>query len=263
MSDEKQIKLASGNEKQNTTYCVWVVYDGNSFFGWAKQDDVRTIEGVITKTLSRIFNIDITINGSSRTDKGVHAYDQVFTFSLPFIIGVEKLKVILDQHFKDAIKIKKIKVVSNDYNLRDYVKSKEYRYYINCDDFDPFKINYQYQYGQRLSTWKLKKVAKLFIGEHYFYNFSGLKKTDKNDPNRTVKKIKIYRKKKMIIIAIKAKGFIRYQVRYLVAAMLDYHQGKITLSEINDYLSSKQREKYRFPKAVASGLYLYKTKFIK
>jgi len=76
---------------------------------------------------------------------------------------------------------------------------------------------------------------------------------------RTIKKIKIYRKKKTVIIAIKAKGFVRYQVRYLVAAMLDYHHDKITLSEINDYLSPKQTEKYRYPKALAAGLYLYKT----
>ncbi|MCL6428955.1 tRNA pseudouridine synthase A [Spiroplasma sp. JKS002669] len=259
MSNKKQQVKQANNQQKATTYCVWVTYDGSSFFGWAKQDNLRTIEGVITKTLSRTFNQDITIHGTSRTDKGVHAYDQVFTFSLPFMIEVEKLKIILDQHFKGAIKIKKVKIVANDYNLRDHVKNKEYRYYINCDNFDPFKINYQYQYSQKLSTWKLKKVAKLFIGEHYFYNFSGLKPTDKNDPMRTIKKIKIYRKKKTVIIAIKAKGFVRYQVRYLVAAMLDYHHDKITLSEINDYLSPKQTEKYRYPKALASGLYLYKT----
>jgi len=68
------------------------------------------------------------------------------------MIEVEKLKIILDQHFKGAIKIKKVKIVANDYNLRDHVKNKEYRYYINCRNFDPFKINYQYQYGQKLST---------------------------------------------------------------------------------------------------------------
>lgn len=247
------------SNKQTTTYCVWITYDGSSFFGWAKQDNLRTIEGVITKTLARTFNLDITIHGSSRTDKGVHAYDQVFTFTLPFMIATEKLKVILDQHFHRAIKIKRVAIVANDYNLRDHVKGKEYRYYINCGAFDPFKINYQYQYGQKLSPWKLRKAAKVFIGQHYFYNFSGLKKDDKNDPNRTIKKIRVYRKKQIIVIAIKAKGFVRYQVRYLVAAMLDYHQGKITTSEINDYLSPKQKTKYRYPKAVPSGLYLYKT----
>ncbi|MDQ7983177.1 MAG: tRNA pseudouridine(38-40) synthase TruA [Spiroplasma sp.] len=264
ISQKKQVNLTNNEtNKQRTTYCVWVAYDGSNFFGWAQQEGLRTIEGTIIKTLARTFNVSIIIHGSSRTDKGVHAYDQVFTFSLPVMIDVEKMAVILNQHFREAIKIKKVKIVANDYNLRDHVKNKEYRYYINCGAFDPFKLNYQYQYGQKLSVHKLKKVAKLFIGQHYFYNFSGLKKDDKHNPNRVINKIKVYRKKKIVIITMKAKGFVRYQVRYLVAAMLDYCQNKVTLDEINNYLSPKQKDKYQYPKAFASGLFLYKTKLIK
>lgn len=245
--------------QNSTTYCVAIAYDGSGFFGWAKQNGLRTVEGEINKILKGIFQLDIVISGSSRTDTGVHAYNQLFTFNLPFYFEPNKLKAILKQHFNRDIKINNVVVVSNNYDLRKHVVYKEYRYYINTGEHNPFKINYQYQYCQKISVRKLRKALSLFFGSHYFYNFSGLAKNDLKSPVRVVSKIKVWKRSKQVVILVQGKGFLRYQIRYIVAAALDYLAGKITLADITKYLSNKTKEKYPFPKALASGLYLYKT----
>ena len=61
-----------------------VSYDGSLFNGFQKQtkQDVVTIQGSIEKVLSTIFNKEISIHGAGRTDKGVHALNQVFHFDI-------------------------------------------------------------------------------------------------------------------------------------------------------------------------------------
>lgn len=245
--------------KKRTTYCVAIAYDGSEFFGWAKQTSLRTVEGEINKILKAIFQIEITIDGSSRTDTGVHAYDQLFTFSLPFLLDEKEMLAILNQHFNRDIKIKNVKIVPNYYDLRKYVEYKEYRYYINTGSHNPFKINYQCQYGKKISVRKLKKALQEFFGSHYFYNFSGMTRSDPKSPYRTITKIKVWKWRKQIVIVVQGKGFLRYQIRYMVAAALDYCEGKVSLEDINQYLSDKETKRYPYAKASASGLYLYKT----
>lgn len=249
---------SSSKAKKVTTYCVRVAYDGSRFSGWAKQIGLKTVEGEINKILKAIFQVEIAIDGASRTDTGVHAYDQVFTFKLPFLLAADQVTKILQEHFTRDIKIKEVTIVPNKYDLRKNVKYKEYRYYINMDEHNPFKINYQLQYGKEISSKKLKKALKLFSGRNYFYNFSGLAKGDLKSPYRVVDKIKVRKEKKQMIIIIQAKGFVRYQIRYIIAAALDYLQDKVTLDEIKHYLSPATKEKYPYPKAVAAGLYLNK-----
>ena len=57
-----------------------IAYDGSNYKGWQKQPNEVTIQDEIQKCLSRITNEEIIINGSGRTDSGVHAFGQVANF---------------------------------------------------------------------------------------------------------------------------------------------------------------------------------------
>jgi len=264
--DENQEQAAIAEIKKKataTTYFVRVEYDGSNFSGWAKQPGMRTVEGEIKRILKKVFAYKVNLQTASRTDAGVHAYDQCFTFILPKPIEITKLKVAFNQNFSSDIKPLLIKVVDNDFNPRRDVINKEYRYYINTDELNPFENNYEYQYCKKLSKRSLKKVFKIFIGYHYFYNFSGLTKEEQKHPYRTIKKIKVMQKGKQIIIIVQGIGFLRYQIRYLIASAINYAEGKITILEIKRYLNEKHHKKYPYPKVPAGGLYLWKITYKK
>lgn len=244
-----------------TTYLVQIAYDGSNFFGWSRQPKLRTVEGEILRILKRVFSMDISIEGASRTDTGVHAYDQYFTFSILGNISLDKLKVVLKQSFKADIKIIDVQVVTPNYDLRKHVKFKEYHYYINIGENDPFKVNYEYQYDQDLNPDKLQTALNCFLGRNYFYNFSGLQPDDKKDPYRTIDEIKVEKKNHHIIISIKGRGFLRYQVRYIVSAAIKYCEDKVTIEDIKSYLDPKDQKKFPYGKVPASGLYLFKTTY--
>ena len=65
-------------------------YDGSNYVGWQKQNNGKSIQGEIEKTLMKIFNDNIELTVAGRTDAGVHAFGQVAHFDLKKKIIDEK-----------------------------------------------------------------------------------------------------------------------------------------------------------------------------
>ena len=58
-----------------------IQYDGTRYSGWQKQGNTdRTIQACLESTLSGLLRETIEVNGSGRTDAGVHALGQVANF---------------------------------------------------------------------------------------------------------------------------------------------------------------------------------------
>ena len=62
-------------------YVARVMYDGTAFRGWQDQagSNLRTVQGLVTATLTKRFNTKVPVTGAGRTDYGVHARGQVST----------------------------------------------------------------------------------------------------------------------------------------------------------------------------------------
>ena len=62
-------------------YKVVLAYDGTRYDGWQKQGNTdKTIQGRLEAVLSRLAEEPVEVQGSGRTDRGVHACGQVANF---------------------------------------------------------------------------------------------------------------------------------------------------------------------------------------
>ena len=62
-------------------YKLKISYDGLNYQGWQKQPNKKTIQGELEKNLFKICgNSNISVEGSGRTDTGVHAKGQIAHF---------------------------------------------------------------------------------------------------------------------------------------------------------------------------------------
>ncbi|CAG8467265.1 387_t:CDS:2 [Gigaspora margarita] len=97
----------------------------------AKQPGQLTGQGYIENTLQEIFSFSIRVFASGRTDKGVHAREQKFTFLLPFFLTNKKLFSILKKRLEEYFLVKNVERVNSNFHPLYNVVSKEYRYFIN------------------------------------------------------------------------------------------------------------------------------------
>ena len=239
-------------------YLVNMKYDGTLFYGLEKQNNFRTVTGVIEEVLSKIFNEKIKIVGCSRTDKGVHANDYYFHFDTDKNINTDKLKHSINSIIDRDIYIKEVKQVTNEIHARYSVKNKEYKYIINTKEYEPTMRNYRLEYNKPINIKILKKVSKKLIGEHNFKAFTSDK--DNNNYIRKINYIKIKKDKNLLYIYINSNGFLRYMVRNIIGLMLEVNEGKKSIDEVEEILEKQDRRNLGVMVS-SSGLYLNKVNY--
>ncbi|RHZ37321.1 tRNA pseudouridine(38-40) synthase TruA [endosymbiont GvMRE of Glomus versiforme] len=254
-------------EKESYFYLVTVSYDGSDFFGWAKQPQQFTVQGYIEEILSKNFKINqscqikISILATSRTDKGVHALNQKFTFRLPFFLSCQKLKRILAKSLQEHILVKSVRQVKKEFHPIRNVSKKEYRYYINTGKYNVFAKKYCWEYNLPLDTKKLINILTIFQGKHDFFNFSFCrqKDQDKTATVRTIEKIRCWKNKELLVISVIARSFLRYQIRAMIGESIKCYEGKQTIEKLQEKLNYPKQKNLKYQiLAPAAGLYLYK-----
>ena len=231
-----------------------IAYNGTNFLGSQTQKETsNTILGNLEQVLFQL-GIKNKIIASGRTDKGVHATGQICHLDLPnFWSDLKKLKKVLNEMLPNTINIKKIKEVSDDFHARYDAKRRVYRYIIKQENTNPFENDF-ITFIKVLDLKKIKKNIKLFVGEHDFKEFMKTG-SDINSTKRIIYKAFAYKYKNLIILNFEANGFLRSQIRIMVAATL-----KLNETELQKQLLCEKN--YKIKPAPSNGLYLAKVKYL-
>jgi tRNA pseudouridine38-40 synthase len=207
------------NIKEKLTYYKAIVsYQGTYFHGWQSQKDNTTIQDTIELVLNKLFNFKQRIIGASRTDAGVHASGQVFSFYAPSVINVEKLFHLINNNLPDSIMINKIEVAEDNFHPRFHAKKKIYQYLISNKKLSPSINFFILHYKKEFDIEIFHKCSHLFLGTHDFRSFCTTEK-DKNTI-RTIYDINIELINNIYIVNIIGNGFLRYMIRRLLGAIL-------------------------------------------
>lgn len=234
--------------------CFIVSYDGSKFDGFQQQPNKNTVLGSFIKVCEKL-SIEEKPVGSGRTDKNVHANNQVIHLDIPsFWEDMAKLKEVFNRHLHPFIHVKRVFEVQKEFHARFSAKKRAYRYIISHKNFSPFYASYVL-FHPILDTQKLKKHLKIFEGKH---NFEFFKKngSDTKSSIRTIFSTNVYMYKNHTIITLVGDGFLRSQVRMIVDTLLKANQGKLTTKQIKEQLQRQKRHSLTL--APPNGLYLHR-----
>ena len=252
-----------------------IAYDGTDFCGWQKQPNQRSVQGEMESVLSKVCAQPIQINGTSRTDAGVHAYGQRANFTAEFSIPTEKIPLVANGILVSAaaekgkgrktagdIVILKAEEVPEDFHARFRATGKKYVYKIKNSPLpDPFQRNYCYQIGKPLDSDAMMRAAGYLVGTHDFKCFQAAGGKELESTVRTIYGAKLIRPfhvgigQEDLQLEITGDGFLYNMVRIITGTLVDIGLGKKTPDDLPEIIGRKDR-KFAGHTAPPQGLYL-------
>ncbi|MEG2123535.1 MAG: tRNA pseudouridine(38-40) synthase TruA [Clostridium sp.] len=249
-------------------------YDGTRYDGWQKQGNTdQTIQGRLESVLEKMASVPIEVQGSGRTDAGVHAHGQVANFFISENFfkncGTETkdgrtdakfVKEYLNHYLPEDIAVLEASEAEPRFHSRLNAVSKTYVYKIEtADKKDVFERKYRYKVGQELDLQAMRRVASCLVGTHDFKSFSSLKKAKKST-TRTLSSIEITEEGTQVIITYEADGFLYNMARILTGTLIEVGLHEKTLDEVKMALTGNNRA-LAGPTAPAEGLFLEKVTY--
>ena len=237
-----------------------LAYDGTNFHGWQVQPQLRTVQGELERAFRKLFNHDVAVTGSGRTDAGVHAHGQVANVGTERQMDKEAVVRGANALLPDDIRILSVEEASGDFHARRSARSKTYQYRIwRLPIVSPFEFRYVYAFRYPLDESKIDRGTGSFIGTHDFSSFCATA-TEVDDRTRTIYEARWMRSEKEWTFEIRGNGFLQYMVRTIVGTLLEIGQGRISLEELPRIFEACDRRRAG-PTAPASGLHLIRVEY--
>lgn len=232
-----------------------ISYDGSEFFGFQRQKDRVSVASTLEEVLKK-YGVVTNIVGSGRTDRGVHALNQVLHFDVKNLkIEIDRLKILLNRSLlKSGIYIKNLVIKDSSFHARYSANARAYRYIIT-QTYSPFSYKYLYFYNKKIDFNRICDGANLFRGVHDFKFFQKSGSKEIGDLTiREMKRANFYKKGDLFVFYFVANSFLRSQIRLIVGALLALNEMKISIKELESQISAKETI-YNKP-APPNGLYL-------
>ena len=231
-------------------------YKGTNYFGWQKQVGFISVQEKIEECLSKVYDTQINIQGSGRTDAGVHALKQYFHFVSDKEKDLKQLAYALNKMLPDDIKIISFTKVDDDFHARYNATRKIYEYRILLTNKDPLSYDLAYIYPMELNIDLFKEALNKFVGTHNYQDFTS-KEEDEGGFIRTIYNIDVIKENDLLRVVFNGNGFMRYQIRNMIGSAINVANGKEPLEFIDNHLKEgKEKREIIAYKAPASGLYL-------
>jgi len=221
-----------------------IQYDGTDFHGWQIQNHLRTVQGELTKALSLIDGRDVVLNGSGRTDAGVHAEGQVASVQLQRTISADKLRAAINGNVEKDVRVLAAESADDEFHARYSALGKTYIYrVVSGPVLSPFWLRYAHHDARAFDLELMTDCARLFLGTHDWTAFSSAQ-SDSETRTRTITDLTISQHwderagSNLIEMKVSADGFLRYMVRSIAGTLMAVGRrevdNKLVLGAINE-----------------------------
>jgi tRNA pseudouridine38-40 synthase len=240
---------------------IIIEYDGTRYHGWQRQKKDATIQGEIEKALWIMTTKHVVLNGSGRTDAGVHAIGQAANFRCETDLEPGVFLKGLNSLLSEDIVIRDCRRVDDTFHARYDVKSKIYHYKIfNHPVPSAFKRLYVWSIRKQLNTMDMRSAISYIIGSHDFKAFEGVGSPRTHTTRHVMAADLVESGDRILTFRIEADGFLRYMVRNIVGTLVDVGLCKTSPVEFKQILKSRDRTKAGVT-APARGLCLMEVKY--
>ena len=242
-------------------FFITIEYDGTNLVGWQRQDEGHSVQSYLESAAKELTGQDILIQGSGRTDAGVHAYGQVAHLDVPDKFDEKAIMLGLNAKLASKqVKVLKAWQVSDEMHARFSAKRRSYIYRIlNRKIGTALHREFMWHVHYPLDLEAMRAGASHLIGLHDFTSFRASACQAKS-PIRSLDSIEIIQQGDEIEIHAAAISFLHNQIRNITGTLVQVGRGKWHPDDVKRALEAKDRAKAG-PTAPPHGLYLNQIEF--
>jgi tRNA pseudouridine38-40 synthase len=235
-------------------------YDGSRFLGWQTQPGGGTVQDSLEPALAQIAAMPVSVTCAGRTDRGVHAREQVVHFDTaavrPGSAWVRGVNALLP----DSVAVLWSSAVDDQFHARYSATARTYRYVLLNRPVRPaLAASRVGWFHLPLDVPKMQQAAALLTGEH---DFSALRSAEcqAKSPVRRLHALDITRHGERIDFVLRANAFLHHMVRNIVGALVYVGKGKRDAGWLKEVLASRDRSRAA-PTFGPEGLYFEKVEY--
>ncbi len=247
------------------TWKITLEYDGSKYRGWQEQRNARTIMGELRQAAERVFGGEVDIQGSGRTDAGVHASAQVAHLRAPSNnrLTADRIRSQLNDLLPAEIAVLSVQPAPSGFHARHDAITRTYVYQIATQK-SAFSKKYVWWIKQPLDVTLMSRAARMLAGRRDFICFRA---ADPSRPNEStivaVESASIEAEEGLVVFRVEASHFLWRMVRRLAGVLVKLGLGEITIDDWQRLLDGKcdKRLDVAAWTAPASGLFLEQVKY--
>jgi len=245
--------------------CLRLAYDGTRYSGWQAQPGRSTVQGAVAAAIRAVSGETVLPRGTSRTDAGVHACDQIVSFmtSSRFEAGVWRRA--LDAHLPPDITVRAACEVAPQFDPLAAVITKRYRYRVHDALAKPVLTRpFVWRWRGRLDGGAMQVAGEPLVGRHDFTSFETTPSTRRSKV-RTIMALRVHRcvppagGDHEIWIEVEGDGFLHNMVRIIAGSLVTVGAGRRPPEWLAAALAARSRPAAG-PTAPPEGLALVATR---
>jgi tRNA pseudouridine38-40 synthase len=238
-----------------------IAFDGAAYQGWQSQRSGLGVQDQVEAALARLFASAPRVQGSSRTDAGVHAFGLIAHFEVPraeFKMPVRHLALAINACLPEDIRVRSAARVAASFHARFDATGKQYRYHVwNGAVMNPLSRTQAWHVPRALDLEAMRQAAEYFVGRHDFRSFTANRGGVLEDAVRTLTRCEIRRAGPRLTFFLEGEGFLYKMCRGIVGTLVQIGYGKFSPEEVKAMLAKLDR-RVAGMNAPAHGLVLWK-----
>ncbi|MGW5310848.1 tRNA pseudouridine(38-40) synthase TruA [Nocardia thailandica] len=218
-----------------------ISYDGTDFLGWARQPGLRTVQGTLEESLSKVFREPIQLTVAGRTDAGVHAEGQVAHFDTTGELDPPRLLHRMARFLPKDVRITDVRLAPAEFDARFSAIRRHYAYRLTTAPYgaDPLRARSVVPCKPGLDLDAMRAASGALLGLHDFAAFCR-----RREGATTIRELQRYdweREGDALTAYVSADAFCWSMVRSLVGAVLAVGEGRRTPEWVAGLLSATER----------------------
>jgi len=248
-----------------------VAYCGTPWRGWQSQTSGGGVQDQLNTAIRRAVGVEAFVQGSGRTDAGVHALAQVAHCDVPETLRMscEAWQNALNACLPLSIRLTGVTVAEPAFHSRFDAIGKVYRYRIwRPHMLSPFEADRAWHIHGPLDLDALRDCTQSLVGTHNFVRLSAnrgdLPETQRRalpaKTTRTIQRAELRDMGDVLELEFEGDGFLYKMVRMIVGTLMHISRGRASRDWLADLLENPQGLQSN-QTAPACGLYLVHVKY--